>query len=265
LERYSFGGGGRMKKLIQILIVCGIFVVMGGTAIGFNGRLDVLEVRDKGFTDTRENKLGVWKDCKIVLSEEEKLKETRGDKELRWEYEEECEDNPVSKKEAAEEQRIADNAMKGVKPERQKEFLSIVKTHADKYAKGKSEIKKSLYRKKRMKAFSKYFAATTCFKTWVGTVKSLDTDKNGDAMLSIDIGGFNYLNYGPAAIPMSNPLFDTVAEMEENDKVVLSGCFKKHNDTFADNWYLFTHEKTENGAMTSPTFQGSYRDIKKIN
>ena len=84
-------------------------------------------------------------------------------------------------------------------------------------------------------------------------------------MLSIDIGGFNYLNYGSKAIPMSNSLFDTVAEMEENDKVVLSGCFKKHNDSFADNWYLWTHEKTEKGAMTSPTFQGSYSDIKKIN
>ena len=42
-------------------------------------------------------------------------------------------------------------------------------------------------------------------------------------------------------------------------------CFSIHDDTFSDNWYLFTHEKTEEGAMTSPTFQGSYKDIKKIN
>jgi hypothetical protein len=34
LERYSLRGGGRMKKLIQVLIVCGLFVVMGGTASG---------------------------------------------------------------------------------------------------------------------------------------------------------------------------------------------------------------------------------------
>ena len=53
--------------------------------------------------------------------------------------------------------------------------------------------------------------------------------------------------------------------MEDNDKVVLSGCFSKHIDLFADNWYLFTQEKTEKGAMTSPTFKGSYSDIKKIN
>ena len=104
-----------------------------------------------------------------------------------------------------------------------------------------------------------------CFKSWVGTVKSLDTDKNGDAILGIDIGGYGFLNYGSKAIPMSDSLFDTVAEMEENDKVVLGGCFSKHNDTFTDNWYLFTHEKTENGAMTSPTFQGKYIDIEKIN
>jgi hypothetical protein len=196
---------------------------------------------------------------------------------------------------AAEEQRIADakaaakaeeeqqeyikfrsiflNAFKGVKPERQKEFLNIVKTHADKYAKGKSEIKRSLYRKKRMKAFNKYFdlyrdrsrfPRFLCFLSWVGTVKSLDTDKNGDAILGIDIGGYKFLNYGSQAIPMSNSLFDTVAEMEENDKVILAGCFMKHDDTFADNWYLSTHEKTEKGSMTSPTFQGSYEDIRVI-
>ena len=110
-----------------------------------------------------------------------------------------------------------------------------------------------------------YFNEDLCFNNWVGTVRSLDTDKNGDAMLGIDIGGYIFLNYGDLAISMSDSLFDTVAEMEENDKVVLSGCFWNHNDTFADNWYLFTHEKTENGAMTSPTFQGSYSDIKKAN
>ena len=91
----------------------------------------------------------------------------------------------------------------------------------------------------------------------------MDTDKNGNAILGINIGEFKYLNYGSNAIPMTKPLFDTVAEMEENDKVVLAGCFSKHSDTLADNWYLFTHNKTENGAMTSPTFQGSYSYIKK--
>ena len=119
-------------------------------------------------------------------------------------------------------------------------------------------------REKRIKAFSIFFDSNLCFANWVGTVKRLDTDKNGDALLAISIGAYIYVNDGSKSIPMSNSLFDTVAEMEENDKVVLAGCFSKHNDTFADNWYLFTHEKTENGAMTSPTFQGSYSDIKKV-
>jgi uncharacterized protein len=181
-----------------------------------------------------------------------------------------AEEQRIAEAKAAEEQRIAEdeeinNSMKGIKPERQKEFLKIVSTHAEKYKKTKKEIKKSLYRKKRIKAFSSFFDSNLCFENWVGTVKSLDTDKNGDAILRINIGEFEYLNYGTKAIPMSDSLFDTVAEMEENDKVVLDGCFSKHNDTFADNWYLFTHEKTENGAMTSPTFQGSYSYIKKVN
>jgi hypothetical protein len=40
--------------------------------------------------------------------------------------------------------------------------------------------------------------------------------------LEIDNGEFNFLNYVSKAIPMSDSLFDTVAEMEENNKVVLS-------------------------------------------
>ena len=123
--------------------------------------------------------------------------------------------------------------------------------------------KKVFIEKKRIKAFSDFFSTRLCFDNWVGTVQSLDTDIDGDAILGIDIGGFIFLNYADQAIPMSNSLFDTVAEMEEDDKVVLSGGFSKHIDEFADNWYLFAHEKTENGAMTYPTFQGSYSDIKK--
>ena len=37
-------GGGRMKKLIQVLIVCGLFLVMGGTASGN----DVMKLKATG-------------------------------------------------------------------------------------------------------------------------------------------------------------------------------------------------------------------------
>jgi hypothetical protein len=236
-------GGGRMKKLIQVLIVFGIFVVMGGTAQGMRLATSDEEKEIESYCEVSSDPIA----CKARVLKERSLIDVK------------------NKEEVKKFEELLNNAMKGIKPEIQKEFLNIVKTHADKYAKGKSEIKKSLYRKKRIKAFTKYFNESMCFHNWVGTVRSLDTDKNGDAMLGIDIGGYIFLNYGVQKIPMSNSLFDTVAEMEENDKVVLSGCFKKHIDTFADNWYLWTHETTEKGAMTSPTFQGSYSDIKKIN
>jgi hypothetical protein len=200
---------------------------------------------------------------------EEHLKRRLTPEEIRIRDEKAAKAKRIRDEKAAKAKRIAEenlkNAIKGFMPEQQKEFLNIVKTHADKYKNAKSEIKKSLYRKKRIKAFSDFFSTSLCFDSWVGTVKSLNTDKDGDAILGINIGGFLFFNYAPRAIPMSNSLFDTVAELEENDQVVLSGCFSKHMDVFSDNWYLFTHENTEKGAMTSPTFQGSYSDIKKVN
>ncbi len=249
LINITFRGGGRMKTKQLIFLITMTLSFVGFTENSYSITSQEMDVQKK-----------VEDYCEVSSNPEACIQ-----RELPKWKEAEAKVKKIADAKAAEKQRIVDNAMKGIKPERQKEFLSIVKTHADKYAKTKKEIKRSLYRKKRMKAFSEYFNEDLCFNNWVGTVKSLDTDKNGDAILAIDIGGFNFLNYGSKAIPMSNSLFDTLAEMEENDKVVLEGCFSKHNDSFADNWYLFTHEKTEKGSMTSPTFQGSYSDIKKTN
>jgi TonB family protein len=278
LSNFILGGGGKMKaKPITFLLSLTFLFLFSGSVYGddLQDGLDaykrkdyqtayklLLPLADRGVFSAKK---GV-KEILRRIEEEEKCRadeKCQTEKERLAKIERLAEEKLIADEIATAEKRIAklNNATKGIKPERQKEFLNIVKTHADKYAKGKSEIKKSLYRKKRIKAFSKYFDEGMCFLGWSGTVRSLDTDKNGDAILGIDIGGYIFLNYDKQAIPMNNSLFDTVAEMEENDKVVLSGCFKSHNDTFADNWYLFTHEQTEKGAMTSPTFQGSYSDI----
>ena len=124
-------------------------------------------------------------------------------------------------------------------------------------------MKKSLQRKKRGKAFKKFFSGGLGFEYWVGTIKSFDTDKDGDAYVFIDIGGVT-LNNAREKIKLSDDLFDKVAEMEVGDKVVISGSFLKHDETFTSGWYLNTMNPTEKGGMTVPLFAVLYNDITKV-
>jgi uncharacterized protein len=145
---------------------------------------------------------------------------------------------------------------------RQKDFLNIISSHAEKYKNAKNEIKKSLYRKKRIKAFRSFFTDGLDFQYWVGKISSMDTDKDGDATIQIDIGGVS-LNNNTRKIKLSDNLFDTIAEMEIGDKVVLSGTFNKHPESLTTGWYLHTANKLERGAIASPIFMVGYSDIKK--
>ena len=116
-----------------------------------------------------------------------------------------------------------------------------------------------------MEAFESFLAESRLhFSYWVGKVVSMDTDKDGDATIPIDIGGV-ILSNGTNKIKMSDLLFDTIAEMEIGDEVVLSGFFNKHPEALTTGWYLHTANKTEKGAMTSPVFMVGYSDVKKVN
>ena len=145
-----------------------------------------------------------------------------------------------------------------------KEFLNIISTYAEKYTNTKNEMKKSLQRKKRVKAFKKFFSGGLGFEYWVGTIKSVDTDKDGDATVRIDLGIITLSN-SSRKIKLSNYLFDTIAEMEIGDKVVIVGNFLEHKETLTTGWYLDSANPTEKGAMTSPIFMVGYNDIKRMN
>ena len=109
----------------------------------------------------------------------------------------------AKRKRVAEEKRLAEEkkltiaiaeASQSITPERQKEFLDIISTYAEKYTNTKNEMKKSLQRKKRVKAFKEFFSSGLGFEYWGGTITSIDTDKDGDADVSIDIGGITLNN-----------------------------------------------------------------------
>jgi TPR repeat protein len=168
------------------------------------------------------------------------------------------------KQKRAEEQAEEKKSLQRIKPGTQKEFLDIVSSYADKYTNVKNEMKRSLQRKKRGKAFKKFFPGDLVFLHWVGTIASVGTDKDGDATVRINIGGVTFSNSNKE-IKLTTPLFDKVAEMEIGDKVVIKGRFQKHTEALTTGWYLNTANPTEEGAMTSPIFMVEYSDIKKVN
>ena len=82
----------------------------------------------------------------------------------------------------------------------------------------------------------------------------MDTDRNGDATIGIQLGTI-FLNNNTIKISMNDKLFDTIAEMQIGDKVVVSGYF-------TDGWYLNTG-LADDRAMQIPIFSVSFTDIRK--
>tara|TARA_B100000686_G_scaffold129744_1_gene136866 strand:- start:158 stop:1489 length:1332 start_codon:yes stop_codon:yes gene_type:complete len=74
-----------------------------------------------------------------------------------------------------EEQSLLENAKSSGIPDQQKEFISIVTTHADKYKNAKNDIKKSITRKKRVKELNSLFGGEN--KKWGRYVKKTDMEK----------------------------------------------------------------------------------------
>ena len=186
-----------------------------------------------------------------------------------------------TKEEEQEKNRVAEEkkrevaiakASKGFIPEKQKEFLNIIKTYADKYENAKTDLKKSFQRKKRNKEFKKFFSNGFNLKNWVGKIIKIDTNASGDARLLINLAGENLkyfyegvnLNNYSTPIKLEDELFDKVVDMESGDKVVFSGKFKEHDEILTTGWYLYTYNPTEKGAMVSPIFGVGYSDVSRI-
>jgi hypothetical protein len=144
----------------------------------------------------------------------------------------------------------------------QQGFIDVVKDYAAQYEQAPNELKKSALVKKRLEAISKLPGKSNKVDGWYGTVEKMGTTGDGDAYLIIHpmtddmtLGTWNnsFSDTGSKTLIKSgSPLYDAIAELEEDDLVVFSGAIGKPKNM------------TENGTMTDPDFLFKFTKVQKV-
>lgn len=157
--------------------------------------------------------------------------------------------------------------MSGNIPASQKKFIDLIDTNVPRYRTAKNELQKSAIRTERKQALCEITEGFTV-SDWIGTVNALNTNSEGNAVLSIRISpnieiktwnnalsdtGSNTL------IEKDTLLFNELFYLSRGQKVMFSGSF-------------FTSEKdclkelsvTEEGAMTKPEFLMRFSKVKAL-
>jgi hypothetical protein len=157
-------------------------------------------------------------------------------------------------------------AFQGIRHKRQNSFINIIYSHRLEYNAAKTEIQKSIVRKKRVEEFFNFFSGNLFFDSWVGEIKTINTDSEGTAELEIEMGNsrtpieIQNGGYYGEGIEMDDVLYNNLSELQIGDTVFVSGHFSK-----TDNGDLNEYSFVEMGKMTSPEFAVIFTDIKRVN
>lgn len=147
-------------------------------------------------------------------------------------------------------------------PEFQQQFCVIIMEYAEKYKVETNELKKSKIKTERTKALQNLKYKPSDIKDWVGHIKSMGTNGDGNAFVEISIPSTtitaktwnNALSDHEAhtLIKQANPIYDKLAEMKEGDVVNFSGTFIGYDGI------------TEEGKMVDPGIIIKFSDITKL-
>lgn len=155
-------------------------------------------------------------------------------------------------------------------PQEQQDFISVINKMKEEYDSAENELKKSVIRTKRGKLIADALNNSHQINNWSGIVKTLKTTSNGKAIFAIVIQGteielgtvnneFSDLFGDKTLIDQNNPLYNTISDLNEGEKIRFSGKFLKSNETdFAMEMSL-----TENGSMKNPEFIVQFNKVEK--
>ena len=133
-----------------------------------------------------------------------------------------------------------------------------------------TEIRKTDVRFQRKHAIASYFsgAGSLQFEGWVGEVKSLTTESDGEAYVSVQLPGTdieiktwnNSLSdtEDHTMIRRNDALYTSLRDIKEGDNVTVAGSFVE-----ADQDYIREASLTEEGSMTGPEFIVRFSQISK--
>lgn len=172
------------------------------------------------------------------------------------------------KEQKKQEKEIANNPSLEY-PAPQQNFLQIIDEYKEKYNDAPNELKKSAVRTERGNKIKSALGNTHNFTNWIGVVKEMQTTSKGKAIFTIEMEGtgiemgtmnneFSDL-FDNTLIEQSNPLYNTISELQKGDKVLVSGSFL--NSDKSD--YVMEYSMTEEGSMKNPDFLVRFTKVSK--
>jgi hypothetical protein len=154
-------------------------------------------------------------------------------------------------------------------PPSEKAFISTITSFISLYNGADTEVRKTDVRFQRRQAIASCFSGLGLeFDGWVGQVKDLRTESDGEAYVSIRLRGTdveiktwnNSLSDtgDHTMIRRSDALYTSLRDIKEGDEVTVAGSFIE-----ADKDYIKEASLTEEGSMTDPEFIVRFSEIRK--
>ncbi|KXG85790.1 hypothetical protein ATO67_03910 [Agrobacterium bohemicum] len=152
-------------------------------------------------------------------------------------------------------------------PQRQVSFIAAISEYKTRFDSAVNELQQSVLRDERSVAIVKAVGGQLRADGWLGTLRKLETNSDGNAVVivrvaqNIDLATWNNAISDvvhSTLIEKGTPLYAALVNMSAGDKIKLSGNFIRAE---ADG--LFEQSITVRGAMTAPEFLFKFTDISK--
>lgn len=144
---------------------------------------------------------------------------------------------------------------------------AVVQAKTD-YNDAPNELKKSAVRTKRAQAIQAALGGSREANDWVGTVKSMQTNSDGNAILEVELEAADVMvktwnnslsdMADNTLILQKDPLFSVLADFEKGQRIVFSGTFST-----GERDYIKEASMSEVGSMTEPEFIFKFRAVKR--
>lgn len=175
-----------------------------------------------------------------------------------------------TKNEIDSDSEVIEKEIQNPLPQPQQSFVTIIEQARNEYKDAPNELKKSVVRTKRGNLIKETLGNNRNFDNWIGIVKEMRTTGKGNAIFTLQIEGTK-INFGTmnnefsdmfdgTLIEQNNPLYNTIAELQKGDKVVVSGSFLPSDG----NDYIYEFSLTEDGSMKNPEFLVRFKEISKL-
>jgi len=152
-------------------------------------------------------------------------------------------------------------------PEQQASFIAAISDYKKRFDSAGNELQQSVLRDERRMAILKAVGGQLRADGWSGTLRKLETNSDGNAVVTVRIApNIDLATWNNAIsdvlhstlIDKGTPLYASLVNMSAGDKVKVSGNFIRAE---ADG--LFEQSITIRGAMTAPEFLFKFTDISK--